>query len=126
MPKPQRHVNTSLLLIPGTPPDFLDAQNGAHGTVHHETYYSIALGRNRQVLIYTPPTYDKSSAPLPVLYLYQGAFDTYYLWVTEGRLPEILDNLLAQGKAIPMIVVLPDATRPAYRNNADDRPRLLG
>jgi enterochelin esterase family protein len=43
------------------------------------------------------------------MYLYQGAFDTHYLWVTEGRLPEILDNLLAQGKAIPMIVVLPDA-----------------
>jgi enterochelin esterase family protein len=109
IPKPQRHVNTSLLLIPGTPPDFLDAQNGAHGTVSDETYYSTVLGRNRQVLIYTPPTYDKSSAPLPVLYLYQGAFDTHCLWVTEGRLPEILDNLLAQGKAIPMIVVIPDA-----------------
>jgi enterochelin esterase family protein len=109
MPKPQRHVNTSLLLIPGTPPDFLDTQNGAHGTVRDETYYSTALGRNRQVLIYTPPTYDKSSAPLPVLYLYQGAFDTRYLWVSEGRLPEILDNLLAQGKAFPMIVVIPDA-----------------
>ena len=109
MPKPQRHVNTSLLLIPGTPPDFFDVQNGAHGTMRDETYYSTALGRNRQVLVYTPPTYDSSRVPFPVLYLYQGAFDTSYLWITEGRLPEILDNLLGQGKAIPMIVVVPDA-----------------
>jgi enterochelin esterase family protein len=109
MPKPQRHVNTSLLLIPGTPPDFLDAQNGAHGTVRDETYYSTALGQNRHVLVYTPPTYDSSRTPLPVLYLYHGFFDTRYSWVTQGRLPQILDNLLAQGKAVPMIVVVPDA-----------------
>ena len=109
MPKPQRHVNTSLLLIPGASADFLDTQNGAHGTVRDETYYSTALSQNRQLLVYTPPTYNSSSAPLPVLYLYQGAFDTRYLWVIEGRLPEILDNLLAQGKAVPMIVVVPDA-----------------
>jgi enterochelin esterase-like enzyme len=109
MPKPQRHLNTSLLLIPGTPPDFLDTQNGAHGTMRDETYYSTALGRNRQVLVYTPPTYDNSRFPLPVLYLYHGAFDTRYSWVTEGRLPQILDNLLAEGKAVPMIVVVPEA-----------------
>ena len=74
-----------------------------------ETYYSTALGKNRQLLVYTPPTYGRSSAPLPVLYLYHGFFDTRYSWVTEGRLPQILDNLLAQGKAVPMIVVVPDA-----------------
>jgi enterochelin esterase family protein len=109
MPKPQRHVDTSLLLIPGTPPDFLDVQNGAHGSMHDETYYSTALGKNRQLLVYTPPTYNRSSLPLPVLYLYHGFFDTRYSWVTEGRLPQILDNLLAQGKAVPMIVIVPDA-----------------
>ena len=96
MPKPQRHVNTSLLLIPGTPPDFLDVQNGAHGTMRDETYYSTALGKNRQVLVYTPPSYDRSHAPLPVFYLYHGFWDTRYSWVTEGRLAQILDNLLAK------------------------------
>jgi enterochelin esterase family protein len=109
IPKPQRHVNTSLLLIPATPPDFLDTQNVAHGTVRDETYYSTALGQNRYVMVYTPPTYDSSRAPFPVLYLYHGAFDTRYSWVTEGRLPQILDNLLAQGKTVPMVVVVPDA-----------------
>jgi enterochelin esterase-like enzyme/lysophospholipase L1-like esterase len=109
MPKPQRQVDTSLLLIPASPPDFLDVQNGAHGTVRDETYYSTALGKNRRVLVYTPPTYDRSHTPLPVLYLYHGFWDTRYSWVTEGRLAQILDNLLAEGKAVPMIVVVPEA-----------------
>jgi enterochelin esterase-like enzyme len=109
MPKPQRHVDTSLLLIPGTPPDFLDVQDGAHGTMRDETYYSTTLGKNRRLLVYTPPSYDRSRAPLPVLYLYHGFYDTRYSWVTEGRLAQILDNLLAQGKAVPMIVVVPEA-----------------
>jgi enterochelin esterase family protein len=109
MPKPQRQVDTSLLLIPGTPPDFLDVQNGAHGTIRDETYYSTTLRKNRRVLVYTPPTYDRAHAPLPVLYLYHGFWDTRYSWVTEGRLAQILDNLLAEGKAVPMIVVVPEA-----------------
>jgi enterochelin esterase-like enzyme len=109
MPKPQRQVDTSLLLIPGTPPDFLDVQNGAHGTMRDETYYSTTLGKNRRVLVYTPPSYARSHAPLPVLYLYHGFWDTRYSWVTEGRLAQILDNLLAEGKAVPMIVVVPEA-----------------
>jgi hypothetical protein len=63
LPKPQRHVDTSLLLIPGDPPDFLDVQNGAHGTVRAENYYSTVLGKNRQGLVYTPPTYDRYRPP---------------------------------------------------------------
>jgi enterochelin esterase-like enzyme len=109
IPQPARHPDTSLLLIPGTPPDFLDVHNGAHGTIRDETYYSTTLGKNRRVLVYTPPSYDRSRAPLPVLYLYHGFWNTRYSWVTEGRLAQILDNLLAEGKAVPMIVVMPEA-----------------
>jgi enterochelin esterase-like enzyme len=107
-------LSTSLLLIPGTPPDFLDVQNCAHGTMRDETYYSTTLGKNRQVLVYTPPSYERSRAPLPVLYLYHGFGNTRYSWVTEGRLPQILDNLLAQGKAVPMLVVVPEAHALAF------------
>ncbi|MBV9490822.1 MAG: hypothetical protein JO069_14050 [Verrucomicrobia bacterium] len=71
LPKPQRHVNTSLRLIPGEPAVFLDVQNGAHGTVREETYYSTVLGQNRRLLVYTPPNYERFHAPLPVFYLYQ-------------------------------------------------------
>jgi enterochelin esterase-like enzyme len=122
MPKPLRHVDTSLLLIPGTPPDFLDDQTGAHGTMRDETYYSTTLGKNRRVLVYTPPSYDRSRAPLPVLYLYHGFFDTRYSWVTEGRLAQILDNLLAQGKAVPMIVVVPEAHALPYEPTPATEP----
>jgi enterochelin esterase-like enzyme len=132
-PKPQRHVDTSLLLIPGDPPTFLDVQNVAHGTVHEETYYSSTLGKSRRLLVYTPPGYDRSGTPLAVLYLYHGALDTLYSWVTEGRLPQILDNLLAQGNAVPMIVVVPEAhalplestPAPSGEFGTDMRPYLV-
>jgi enterochelin esterase-like enzyme len=128
-PKPQRHVDTSLLLIPGDPPNFLDVQNGAHGTMREETYYSTALGKNRRLLVYTPPTYDRCRVPLPVLYLYHGAFDTLYAWVTQGRLPQILDNLLAQGQAVPMVVVVPEAhalaLEPTPTPNGDVATNLI-
>jgi len=122
MPLPLRHIDASLLMIPGTPPDFLDDQTGAHGTMHDEMYYSTTLGKNRNVLVYTPPSYDRSRAPLPVLYLYSGFFATRYLWATEGRLPQILDNLLTQGKAVPMIVVLPDPHALAYETTPLTNP----
>ena len=87
-----------------------------------ETYYSTTLGKNRRVLVYTPPSYDRSRAPLPVLYLYHGFFDTRYSWVTEGRLAQILDNLLAQGKAVPMIVVVPEAHALPYEPTPATEP----
>ena len=125
MPAPQRHVDTSLLLIPDTPPDFMDVQNGAHGTMR-DTYYSTTLGKDRRVLVYTPPSYDRSRAPLPVLYLYHGFFGTRYQWATEGRLAQILDNLLAQGKAVPMIVVIPEAHALPFEPTPANQPRFLG
>jgi len=122
LPLPLRHVDASLLLVPGTPPDFLDDQTVAHGTVHEERYYSTTLGQNRNLLVYTPPSYDRSSAPLPVLYLYSGFSATGYLWATEGRLAQILDNLLAQWKAVPMIVVLPDPHALSYETTPATSP----
>ena len=109
MPKPRRQIDTSLLLVPGTPPCLLEAQNGPHGTMRDETYYSATLGKNRQVLVYTPPNYHRSQASLPVLYLYHGGWDTRYSWATEGRLAQMMDNLLAAGKVVPMVVVVPEA-----------------
>jgi len=109
-PKPEWQVKTSLLLVPGNPPDFLDTQKVPHGTVREETYYSISLGKNRRMLVYAPPNYECfPRSPFPVLYLYHGRGATRYSWVTQGRLADILDNLLAEGKAIPMIVVVPEA-----------------
>jgi enterochelin esterase family protein len=104
-PKPQRQVNTSLVLVPGS---ILDIRNVPHGDLRLVTLHSTALGSQRQMHVYTPPGYSDFSDPLPVLYLYHGFGDTVGSWVTQGRALQILDNLLAEGKIRPMIVVIPD------------------
>ena len=104
-PKPQRQVNTSLILVPGS---ILDTRNVPHGDLRLVTLRSKALKSERQMYVYTPPGYTDSSKPLPVLYLYHGFGDTVGSWVAQGRAPQILDNLLAEKKIEPMIVVIPD------------------
>lgn len=104
-PKPQRQVNTSLILVPGS---IVDTKPVPHGDLRVVTLSSNALGSERQMLVWTPPGYGDSSAPLPVLYLYHGFGDTVWSWATQGRAPQILDNLLAEKKIVPMIVVIPD------------------
>jgi enterochelin esterase-like enzyme len=104
-PKPQREVNTSLVLVPGS---LLDVRPAPHGELRSVAYHSQALGAERQMYVYTPPGYTDSAAPLPVLYLYHGYGDTSGSWVYQGRAPQILDNLIAEGKAAPMLAVIPD------------------
>jgi enterochelin esterase family protein len=104
-PKPQRQVNTSLILVPGS---IVDTKPVPHGDLRVVTLASAALGSERQMLVWTPPGYGDGSAPLPVLYLYHGFGDTVWSWATQGRAPQILDNLLAEKKIVPMIVVIPD------------------
>ncbi|KQS61374.1 glycoside hydrolase [Rhizobium sp. Leaf371] len=104
-PKPQRQVNTSLVLVPGS---ILDTRDVPHGDLRLVTVSSKALKSQRQMHVYTPPGYTDASEPLPVVYLYHGFGDTVDSWVTQGRAPQILDNLLAEQKIRPMIVVIPD------------------
>ncbi len=102
-PKPQRQVNTSLVLVPGS---LLDTRNVPHGDLVLVTFHSNALQSERQMYVYTPPSYREKA--LPVLYLYHGFGDTVGSWVEQGRAPQILDNLLADRRIEPMIVVIPD------------------
>ncbi|KXG87043.1 glycoside hydrolase [Agrobacterium bohemicum] len=104
-PKPQRQVNTSLILVPGS---IVDVRDVPHGELRLVTIASKALKSQRATYIYTPPGYTDASKPLPVMYLYHGFGDTVASWVAQGRAPEILDNLLAEKKIEPMIVVIPD------------------
>ncbi len=104
-PKPQRQVNTSLILVPGS---ILDVRPVPHGDVRSVTLTAHALGAERQMFVYTPPDYAESGPALPVLYLYHGFGDTAASWIVQGRAPQILDNLLAEGRIVPMIVVVPD------------------
>jgi enterochelin esterase-like enzyme len=108
-PKPQRQVSTSFVEIPGDEPSFYELRDVPHGTMRLEFYSSNVLGVIRSLLVYTPPRYDQDQqASYPVLYLYHGYGDTVYSWVTDGRIHQIMDNAIAEGTAIPMVVVIPD------------------
>ena len=99
---------SSQVYIPG--PDSLPWQENVvpHGVVHHHYYRSAVVGDNRDFYVYTPPGYDPTaSRTYPVLYLLHGYSDDASAWTAVGRVQFILDNLIAEGKATPMLVVMP-------------------
>jgi len=95
----------SLLYVPGS--DISDTVDVPHGAVASVHYQSSALGRTRRMHVYTPPGYETSEQKFPVFYLLHGAGDCDDSWTSVGRAGFILDNLIAAGKAKPMVVVMP-------------------
>lgn len=83
-------------------------QSIPHGTVSKRWYSSPSLNMERRMTVYTPPGYEESNKNYPVLYLLHGMGGDEDAWMTLGRATQILDNLIAQGKAEPMIVVMPN------------------
>lgn len=96
---------SSLVVVPGA--EMMDTKNVPHGAVARVTYHSGSLSRTRRMHVYTPPGYEKSNVSYPVFYLLHGAGDSDDSWISVGRANFILDNLIAAGKAKPMIVVMP-------------------
>jgi enterochelin esterase-like enzyme len=91
--------------VPGE--DFFTARNVPHGDVRENWYYSDITGKWRRAFVYTPPDYEKNSDKrYPVLYLLHGAGENERGWSLQGHMSFILDNLLAEKKAVPMIVVM--------------------
>lgn len=102
----QSNMNTwSLIHISGS--DFMDTKDVPRGAVAEVTYYSKSLQRFRRMHVYTPPGYELGKGKFPVFYLLHGVFDCDDSWSTVGRAGFILDNLIAQEKAKPMVVVMP-------------------
>src|SRR5215470_8355908 len=95
----------SLVIVPGS--DVFDTRPVPHGAVASVLYPSATLGGIRRMHVYTPPGYQNSREKYPVLYLLHGAGDADESWSTVGRAGVILDNLIADGKAKPMLVVMP-------------------
>jgi enterochelin esterase-like enzyme len=96
----------SLVQVPGS--DIMDTRQVPHGAVAAVTYYSSALGRFRRMHVYTPPGYESGGQQkYPIFYLLHGAGDCDEAWTSVGRAGFILDNLIADGKVKPMIVVMP-------------------
>ena len=100
----------NLLMISGPASDLWDFKADIpHGAVQAVWYPSEILKKNgRRMYVYTPPDYFTSKANYPVLYLLHGGGGDEDAWTTMGRANVILDNLIAQGKAKPMIVVMPN------------------
>lgn len=107
---PQRASQNSLLVVPG---DYSEHRMVPHGSVLEQHFVSSTLGGiDRRLIIYTPPGYEKGNGSYPVLYLMHGGGDSETSWTTAGRANEILDNLIAAGRAKPMIVVMPGGYTP--------------
>lgn len=98
----------NLVEVPGEGLQPWDRADIAHGELHHHYYHSTAAGDNRDYFVYTPPGFDaKAKTKYPVLYLLHGFSDDASGWSIVGKSNLILDTLIAQGKAKPMIVVMP-------------------
>lgn len=107
--KPQREPGKSILHIPSTPTAPWDWQDVPHGSVHIHDYQSKALGRQRELWVYTPPGYEaEGGTKFPLLVLQHGSGDNQQTWVQHGKAHWILDSLIAQKKAHPMIVLMLD------------------
>ncbi|GAA4397779.1 alpha/beta hydrolase-fold protein [Nibrella viscosa] len=104
---PNEGFQNSLVDITGTTPLVHTIRNVPHGTVSYRYYTSPELGQ-RPVVVYTPPGYETDTkTAYPVLYLLHGTTDLEETWTKVGRANIILDNLIAEGKAKPMIIVMP-------------------
>jgi enterochelin esterase-like enzyme len=100
--------NDNVFLVPGHPAMPWETADVPHGVVHHHYYHSNIVGIDSQYFVYTPPGFDPhAKTKYPVLYLLHGYSDEPSAWTMMGKANIILDNLIAQGKAKPMIVVMP-------------------
>lgn len=98
----------SIVDIPGDEPLIHSLQDVPHGKISYRYYTSSTLGTTRTLLVYTPPGFDAAATKkYPVLYLIHGGSDTEETWTKVGRAHLIADNLIARGKAEPMIIVMP-------------------
>ena len=116
---PNEGFKNSMIDIRGEEPMDHDLQSVPHGKVDYVNYHSETLGLFGNAIIYTPPTYDnQTDRRYPVFYLISGTTDTEEVYFKVGKMNLILDNLIAQGKAKEMIIVLPYGN-PAKYNPAE-------
>ena len=102
----------NVMALPGPETAFEDNRAVPHGEVREVWYSSNTLNMMRRMHVYTPPGYEKGSTKYPIFYLLHGGGDDDSGWNTVGRAGFILDNLIATGKAKPMVVVMPNGSMP--------------
>ena len=100
--------NFSIFYIDGGYADYYQVRDVPHGNLSYVWYHSDELDADRRMSVYTPPCYGKGKKRYPVLYLLHGSGGDENAWVELGHTARIMDNLIAEGKAEPMIVVMPN------------------
>ena len=106
--KPNLIQPQNVVEVNGATPQLWDVAEVPHGVVHHHFFKSKVVGDQRDFYVYTPPGFDpKAKTKYPVFYLLHGYSDSADGWTAVGKANVILDNLIAQGKVKPMIVVMP-------------------
>jgi enterochelin esterase family protein len=122
-------VGSNLLDVPGTPPRFDQVRDVPHGTLQVRSYVSTPLKQPRKVWIYLPPQYDSEpSRRFPVLYLRHGSGDDESTWSGQGRAGVILENLIAEKRAVPALIVMTngDTDRSWSGGSSPEAMKLLG
>jgi len=99
---------TNIFIVGNGWADLYKVNDVPHGSLTHRWYESKSLGMDRRINIYTPPGYESSNDEYPALYLLHGYGGDEDEWVSFGRATQIMDNLISQGKARPMLVVMPN------------------
>ena len=115
---------SSVLTVPGS--EDYDRRDVPHGAVAEINYHSKSLDMPRRMHVYTPPGYEAGGQSYPVLYLLHGASDSDDSWSTVGRAGFIADNLIAAGKAKPMIIVMPNGHVGAFGWGGQGRNSVEG
>ncbi|MFC3881873.1 esterase [Algoriphagus namhaensis] len=121
---------TNIFIVGNGQADLYRTQDVPHGTVTRRWYDSPGLGMDRRITIYTPPGYETSKDDYPVLYLLHGAGGDEEAWISLGRTAQILDNLIAEKKVKPMIVVMPNGNviqdaAPGEGNKGYYKPQFM-
>jgi len=98
----------SVFIVNGGNGDYYSVNDVLHGNVLRTWYPSAQFKTERRMTVYTPPGYDNNKNNYPVLYLLHGSGGDEEAWISLGRVPQIIDNLIAQKKIEPMIVVMPN------------------
>jgi enterochelin esterase family protein len=127
--KTGQEVSANLLDVPGSPPRFDQTQDVPHGALQIRSYTSTPLKQSRKMYVYTPPEYDaEPTRRFPVVYLRHGSGDDESTWSIEGRAGVILENLIAQRKAVPALIVMTngDTDRTWAGGSSPEAMDLLG
>lgn len=109
--------------IPEKGVDYYSIKNVPHGLISQSWYYSDIRKEWRRCIVYTPAEYDKNpTKKYPVLYLQHGMGENETSWANQGKMNFIMDNLIAEGKAKPMIVVMDNGNIEVFKTNPDETP----